>query len=465
MLLSMPSIEYPITRDFPGRLFAPFAFAGAFILIGCLAVINAALVGYETVTGFHSNFNVTQTLWFNRFLPMQASKAGKLCDPRLLSLGDTVTTNYTLFQYTLASIEKPNAGDSSLSYKGWTLENCDITSLYVTGNADTFIIDSTVTVSCRAGSTQIAQGNNYEVTLRTDWPESTLAGKYGTLLGVQKVLKSRSTLNADANARGRMLTGVTDIAASDFAIRMLSLSALTNTNIISFQADFPWCPAYLGRDAPCAQQVPLVNVTNMFVSVRGNDSFAFSPSDSTTGSVLDLPLVTNYAGVVRNLVQSAYATIRLDLGNPALNNFLLAPALIPSTLAANFTEIVPNLPSDSFLYAILVNGPAFRNLPSSVTATYGDLSALFPLAVPGPAVVDGVYLCRFQRAKSPGSAFIAVLVATLSMFSSAWGVFVVVAAGVVKRRGPNANACAEHYAPPGFLEPSEKRKSREEDSI
>jgi hypothetical protein len=121
------------------------------------------LAGYETVTAFDSDFNVTQTHWFDRFTPSLIRKSGTLCDPRLLALGETFNTNYTLFQYSIASIDVPNTGDSGLSYKGWTLDNCDITSLYVNADDHTVNMDLTAIVSCRADGTQVLQGNNYEV--------------------------------------------------------------------------------------------------------------------------------------------------------------------------------------------------------------------------------------------------------------------------------------------------------------
>ncbi|KAJ7880028.1 hypothetical protein B0H14DRAFT_3770093 [Mycena olivaceomarginata] len=120
----IPTIDYTVTRNFPRRVFAPTAI----IVLAFLATINA---GYETVTAFDSDFNVMQTHWFNRFTPSLVSKPGSLCDPRLLALRDTFNTNFTLFQYTITSIDAPSTGDSGLLYKGWALGNCDITLLYV----------------------------------------------------------------------------------------------------------------------------------------------------------------------------------------------------------------------------------------------------------------------------------------------------------------------------------------------
>ncbi|KAJ6606090.1 hypothetical protein DFH09DRAFT_966260 [Mycena vulgaris] len=442
------SLDYPVTRTYPGRFFAPAAFGGALVVLLLLAIINAALAGYETVTGFDSNFNVTQTQWFHRFLPSAAkSKPGTLCDPRLLGLGDTITTNYSMFQYTIASVNTANAGDSSFLYQGWILDNCDITSLYVNANANTFMIDYTALVTCRANEAQIRQGIDFEITARADFTESTLSGKYGTLFRDQKASKKAGKFNQSIDARAWVRSSMLATSGSEFATRVLLLQALTNGSFpttISFRAQFPWCPASLGPDAPCAVQVPPLNVTDMFEYTPGRGIQLYSSSGQYRK-----PLLTNDTfGIISNTVQAVYAAVRLDLGNPSPNNFLLNTSMISDAIIETFPQTYPNrlgypsLPTESYLYSILVND----GYHSDITVVFGIPAGLLPLTSPGPAVLDGVYLCRFQRAKPPRSAFIAVLVATLSMFTTGWAIFLVIAEAVVKRHNleSGANACEGH---------------------
>ncbi|KAJ7729473.1 hypothetical protein B0H16DRAFT_1330407 [Mycena metata] len=423
----MPSLGYPVTRDFPGQVFAPAAFTGAIIALVFLVIINAASAGYETVSEFNADFNVTRTHWFNQHLPFLVPKPGTLCDPRLLGLGDTITTNYTLFQYTIASIDLPNIDGSGLSYRGWTLDNCDITSLFVNADANTFVMDFTALVSCRADEAQILTGNDYQITARTDWQESTLSGKYTSLLGAQKALKDRQggTFNKTKDARGTVLDAITAVASTDFAIRVLNLDAVTSfPSIISFQADFPWCPASLA-DAPCASQIPPYTAGQ-----APQQYFASQPAAS-----FNQPLVTdNTSAIISNLVQGIYATVRMDLGNRSPNNFLLNTSRIPEAINATFPSTFPNVANRSLLYSLLVDDGYYASTPG--TSSVYDLTGLLPLTLPGPAVLDGVYLCRFLVARSPGAAFIAVVAATLSVFSSGWAAFLAVAAAVVKRRSP-----------------------------
>jgi hypothetical protein len=48
----------------------------------------------------------------------------------------------------------------------------------------------------------------------------------------------------------------------------------------------------------------------------------------------------------------------------------------------------PDLPTESYLYSILVDDGYYSN----ITVAF-DIPGLLPLTWPGPAVLDGVYLC------------------------------------------------------------------------
>ncbi|KAJ7301663.1 hypothetical protein DFH08DRAFT_978591 [Mycena albidolilacea] len=387
----MPLLQYPITRNFPGRAFSYAAFAGAAVVLLFLAVLNAAVGGYETVPSYSSDFNVTENHWFDKFLRATKPKPGSLCDPRLLSLGETITTNYTMFE----------------------CNNCDITSLFVNADSNTFIIDFAALVTCKADEYQIQQDNRFDIIARADWSTSYLSGMFRSPLGAQKALRNMQsgTYNKSSDARGSALNTLLATSGTESADRvynMLLLSNRTTPQIISFQADFPWCPASLGRGAPSAAQVPLLNIKGMF-ELLGN---GFLHQNSTGGLLTD-----DTTGIISNMVQALYAAVRLDLGNPSSNNFLLNTTVIPQAFQATFPQTYPGqgnitLPTDSYLHSALVNDGKFSKLTGGVY----DIPGLLPLSVPGPAIFDGVYLCRFQRGKSAGSGFIAVLIGTLSTF-------------------------------------------------
>jgi hypothetical protein len=95
--------------------------------------------------------------------------------------------------------------------------------------------------------------------------------------------------------------------------------------------------------------------------------------------------------------------------------------MIPEAIAATFPQMFPALANDSRLYSALVDDQFYARNTSAGDPTNPNITGLLPLTSPGPAVIQGAYLCHFQRIKPQGSAFLAVLVRTLSgMFSSGW---------------------------------------------
>ena len=208
------SLDYPITRSFSWRWFTPISLAGSFIVIVILSVVNsnhnlptphfqlmthffstAALTGYETVTVFESDFNATQTFWFDKFLSFHEPKPGTLCDGHIFNVGDPLTTNYTFFQWTIDSIIRPNAGQSGILYSGAPLTFCDVTTVYIDGNLLSWSMDFTVISSC-------IDSNLFNVTARTSFSMGLLPGRYSPLLGV------RLTKNGSEDIGGTILNGL-----------------------------------------------------------------------------------------------------------------------------------------------------------------------------------------------------------------------------------------------------------------
>ncbi|KAF8889656.1 hypothetical protein BD779DRAFT_1671769 [Infundibulicybe gibba] len=169
--LGIPSLEYPLTRPFPGKWFAILSYIGAAVAVGILISINVALTGYEVVTVFRADYNFTQPHWYDKWLPSSALKKGGLCDSHVFNIGDAFTTNYTLFQWSVETIVRANAGDSGIAYAGSTLEDCDIAALYLNGDIRTWTLDVTAVVECDIK-------NKFEVTARTTFSVTSLPGKH-----------------------------------------------------------------------------------------------------------------------------------------------------------------------------------------------------------------------------------------------------------------------------------------------
>jgi hypothetical protein len=128
-------------------------------------------------------------------------------------------------------------------------------------------------------------------------------------------------------------------------------------------------------------------------------------------------------GPVLNFVQLAQAAARIDLGNAVANNFLLNPEVVDNILVATFPETPVTSTSQSDLYSTWKS-----QINPATKSPYRTLN------VPGPSTLQAVFICHFFKLKGPGSLIVSVLVATLSMFSSAWALGLMTAAHFVKER-------------------------------
>jgi len=194
----------------------------------------------------------------------------------------------------------------------------------------------------------------------------------------------------------------------------------------SVEVSYTPCPALVGTNATCASDPPPVNITSSLV-ILSNGTFTYRVF-SDIFSVIDSDL---YAPIA-NIIQTIHASVRIDLGNPHKNNFLLNPSVLNATLSSAFSaEVLPNT-TVSTLYEFIANRGFFT------------LQNALPLKVEGLAKLQTRYLCQLQRMKAPAQAFIAVLVATLSMFVSGWGLVMLFASYWAKKGNDSANNCVGH---------------------
>ncbi|KAF7292679.1 hypothetical protein MIND_01166100 [Mycena indigotica] len=453
MRLPRPTLSYPVTREFPAS-YALAAYIGSTIVLAFLVVINVALVGYETVSVFSSDFNITDHFWYDRLLPSFARSdgaPGSLCAARLIGLGDTVATNYSLFQYTVAAIDTPNAGDSGLAYTGWTLDDCDVTALYVNIVGQTLTSDFTAIVTCFATGDK-----NSSYTLRADWSQSALVGKYTSILG------AKSASPTPGQAREYVLGAMVVTAGNDWAVWALNIFGLSNftaPEVLSFAAEFPYCPASaIHVNSSCSStNPPALNITRT-TQITGSGSngrvstyTASRPIGGFNQPLLDLANDTfGFAHLASNTVQSLWAALRVDLGNPSPGNFLLDPSLVPRAVFRSFP--IPQLPgaafvlqNESFLYSTLVGDGYYAQ--SQGDSAFVNTPTLLPLPLPGPAVLDGVYLCQRRQLMKPGSVLVAVVAGTYTMFSTGWTVFLLLAETWFMRKKRDQGTADSEAAP------------------
>jgi len=178
------------------------------------------------------------------------------------------------------------------------------------------------------------------------------------------------------------------------------------------------CPASNGTDAACAKvPAPVIRsaLSIVFSDADRVDIDHYIPStyngpangQSADQFMSSAPPIkrdglppTRYPAIA-NLAQTIFSSIRIELGNPSPNNFLLDS----SVANASLFNTTLNSTDPSQLYLASTN----QSIP--------------PLTLDGPATIQVLYPCRLQQAKPIGSAIISVLVATLTMFMSGWAIF------------------------------------------
>ena len=208
----------------------------------------------------------------------------------------------------------------------------------------------------------------------------------------------------------------------------LLFSNHTSAISLSAQVNFNYCPMSFGLNASCAINPPQFKIF-LAATVFPNSTIHYYDSRVPLDPIWNPWVLDNDTELaVYNILQTVYAAVRIDLGNPSLNNFILYPAVMNGTIYPTF----PITPS---------NGEAYSNstLYSTLISPFPWLQQNLPMTLSGPATIQVVYPCQFQQRKAPGALVISVLVATLSMFSTGWAVYMLLATTFAKRHNPTGS--------------------------
>lgn len=156
-----------------------------------------------------------------------------------------------------------------------------------------------------------------------------------------------------------------------------------------------------GNANQCTTEVPqVIDIQPTFLVFNGSGR----ASDTT------FPDNSTIHPAISNLAQIALAAMRIDLGQIYPNNPLVNLAVINDTLYSNIGSV------DSLLYGDLIQHGALKDYRTP----------------DGPVTINRWYACRMQIPKPIGSAIISVLVATLSMFTTGWTMFIFVSSSIAE---------------------------------
>lgn len=85
----MTVLEYPVTRPIPlGRITLIALVISAVIFIGFVTIINLVAVGYELVSLTSNEFNPSNQMWYDKFIPASWRPTSVTCGPAVINLNE-----------------------------------------------------------------------------------------------------------------------------------------------------------------------------------------------------------------------------------------------------------------------------------------------------------------------------------------------------------------------------------------
>lgn len=269
---------------------------------------------------------------------------------------------------------------------------------------------------------------------------SDLAARFLWILGGSTV--GSSTLGYGGQACNYLVNA----AGVDLLDETVILNDAATEKVVLFTAStsFQFCPASNSSKAPCSSNPPVAAFESAGVAYS-NGTFEFW--DSTDPSATAGMLNDAVRAPIANLHQVVAACARLDFGQNATNNIMLNPAE-----AISSGIILAQIPA---LGAVVARETLLGYIFSNFSLLNFDGVQGLPVPWRGKSVFDVAFFCRIKVLKPAGEAFIAVLVATLSMFmvsilflsnltlirsQSGWAIFMFVAIHWLKRNNADGES-------------------------
>jgi hypothetical protein len=128
--------------------------------------IADALTGYQTISSLNNDWKTVTTHWYNRFVA--APEPGSLCDPVGFAVGDTFATTVGLFTWVIQGL-----AESPISYKGSSLDLCDVGTMTMALDSRSWTASVTVTIGCK-GQLHVIATTGISSSLVSDWSSDLL---------------------------------------------------------------------------------------------------------------------------------------------------------------------------------------------------------------------------------------------------------------------------------------------------
>ncbi|KDQ54241.1 hypothetical protein JAAARDRAFT_403059 [Jaapia argillacea MUCL 33604] len=390
--------EYAITRPYPWRHFGPIFFVASCIVFVLLTLLNAAVAGYETVTVARSDKNVTQQMWWTPVTP-RALRAKTTCDSYLLNVGDTFTTNASLFQWTLldaSSYEGAHIPEAGFQYSAEPMAFCSPSSQV--SNVDVDINVATVAT----------------------WTYFMCDTTSGVLFQIQ----------------GTWQWSIVQSGIENVNVPEISTIYLPLHDVLSRLAQ----DLFEALLAPA----PPGNEGLVRLSVQGPVSWTNGSSSYDAGLGYTTP-------ALRNFLKASMAAAEIDLGIYNENSLYFDMEMFNATIEPNplltGSHFMPVPGEDDLNYPYFVFSSIANNLSGAQILRMYPASSQNELYIPidrdlqNPAIIEVSYLCHDLQIKSPLAFASSVFVGTVSMFMAFRAFVVLIATLLAKRHSEKSNYC------------------------
>ncbi|KAJ7764321.1 hypothetical protein B0H16DRAFT_1799816 [Mycena metata] len=290
--------------------------------------------------------------------------------------------------------DSDGGGDGSFSYAENDLSKCDVTEYEITARPGDRLITASAAIQCKApiafqAVTSCSFSNHEKV--------GTIAA--GTF---------------PENSLARAITDAMDNFGNETYGDIYSGLYITNDEDITVLSQKVYKVVASGHPE-CSEQPPFACTIPSFdfYNAIGNTDLGI-----INGGAEDIAADEDN---LYNVIKVFFAAVRLDLGHWTPDN------IFTNTTAFNTTIS----PTDDTVHA---GSAAFRSFASSKGMAYINLTTPPAPDDPTPrAVIQVAYTCNIKQRKSPGSFFVSVLSATLSMFLGVWGAALALLSSIAKR--------------------------------
>lgn len=408
-----------------------------FLLVSVvLAIINIPLSAYTTDQEFTYHPNATlPPLPFSSLIPSILQHPTGVFSPQVLSVGNVIQLNSSVFNFTVAGAFDDNTGPvSSFSYYNNPLsDGCDIARMTaymqkaMTGDPAT-ILQLTVTVSC-----------HNPTHFMLDWNGTVYLDKDFLSFGSSPVRDDLSLLASDLV----ILFEIWDLLATTDIVPLFNYGITVE----------PWCncstvssTSLIPTQPPCSSLPVCLVVVEQQMSVgpppKGSKSepLGRTPTDvdlvpRRLGQVKD----PNWSGLdtlLHNTLQSLYHVVRLELGIILENQIYLVAGMYNRSISDVYVPSFIEADDGVMDELTAANDSRRETSNATVMAKWVQCVEVFERSARVPVMP---YLRPIPRLKPLGSAVTSVFVSTFAMLSVLWTIFGIIAGAFAKERADEAD--------------------------